>query len=161
MTTKQYNLIVEEYNVRVFRFLAKNMGDRELCKDLLQETFMKLWEHKDNIQLESVKSWLFTTAYHAMLKQISAKNKVVLQDATEMQIAMGNNEAYESKQLVEQYLPLLTQIQRSILVLRDLEGYNYKEIGELLQISESQVKVYLFRARQRLKDMIETQEIAL
>lgn len=159
MTSQEYNAIVKEYNVRIFRFLVKNLGETELSKDLLQETFMKLWEHKDRIKIESVKSWLFTTAYHAILKQISTRNKTTIRDVTEMELQEKANDSFENKQLFEHYLPLLPTIQRSILVLKDLEGYNYKEIGELLSISDSQVKVYLFRARQKLKDLLEAQEI--
>lgn len=135
------------------------MGNSEVCKDLLQETFMKLWEFKDRINPDSVKSWLFTTAYHAMLKQISEQKKFVMKDAAEINIEANTDNSFEDKQFFEHYLPLLPQVQRSILVLKDLEGYNYKEIGEMLNISDSQVKVYLFRARQKLRDMLEAQEI--
>ena len=48
----------------------------------------------------------------------------------------------------------LTNLQKSIILLRDLEGYNYKEIGIMLNLNESQVKVYLFRARKKIKDQI-------
>lgn len=130
-----------------------------MCKDLLQETFMKLWEFKDKINPDSIKSWLFTTAYHAMLKQVKEKNKFTMKDVSEIDIAASENNAYENKQFFEHYLPQLPALQRSILVLKDLEGYNYKEIGEMLDISDSQVKVYLFRARQKLRDLLETKII--
>lgn len=158
MTTKQYNAIVEEYNIRIFRFLMKNMSDREISKDLLQETFLKLWEFKDRINIDSMKSWLFTTAYHAMLKQFTQKERFVMKDATEIERPAVADQEFENKQFFEHYLPLLPPIQRSILVLRDLEGYNYKEIGDMLNIPETQVKVYLFRARQKLRDMMESKE---
>ena len=58
------------------------------------------------------------------------------------------------KELIDKGLARLPEQQRSIILLRDLEGYNYKEIGEILDLSESQVKVYLFRARKKMKDML-------
>ena len=161
MTTQQYNVIVKEYNIRVFRFLMKNLNDKEVSKDVLQETFMKLWEFKDRINIASIKSWLFTTAYHAMLKQMVGKNKVVMKDVTEVDVPAEMNNEFENKQFLERYLPLLPTVQRSILVLKDLEGYNYKEIGDMLNISDAQVKVYLFRARQKLRDLVEAKEIEL
>jgi RNA polymerase sigma-70 factor (ECF subfamily) len=60
------------------------------------------------------------------------------------------------KDLVDKSLAELPPLQRSILLLRDYEGYNYQEIGEILQITEAQVKVYLFRARQKLRDALKT-----
>jgi RNA polymerase sigma-70 factor (ECF subfamily) len=67
---------------------------------------------------------------------------------------MASLPEFDLKEVIEKSLVTLTPMQRSIILLRDLEGYNYKEIGEILQLSESQVKVYLFRARQRIKDSI-------
>jgi RNA polymerase sigma-70 factor (ECF subfamily) len=59
---------------------------------------------------------------------------------------------FEVTEVLEKCLAILPPVQRSILLLRDLEGYDYKEIGQVLDLTESQVKVYLFRARQKLKD---------
>jgi RNA polymerase sigma-70 factor (ECF subfamily) len=66
-------------------------------------------------------------------------------------VVMINNN-FEMKEIVELITDTLPQVQKSILLLRDMEGYNYKEISELLNISEAQVKVYLFRARRKIKD---------
>ena len=62
---------------------------------------------------------------------------------------------YDLKELIEKGLNELSHEQRSIVLLRDLEGYNYEEIGEILQLNSAQVKVYLFRARQKLRDSIQ------
>ena len=58
------------------------------------------------------------------------------------------------KEILEKSLDTLPPIQKTIILLRDLEGYNYKEIGEILSLTEAQVKVYLFRARQKIKDLL-------
>ncbi len=58
---------------------------------------------------------------------------------------------YELQDLLEVALSTLSTTQKSILLLRDSEGYDYKEIGEILKLNESQVKVYLFRARKKIK----------
>jgi RNA polymerase sigma-70 factor (ECF subfamily) len=58
---------------------------------------------------------------------------------------------FETREIIDKCLAILPPVQKSIILLRDLEGYNYKEIGEILTLSESQVKVYLFRARKKLK----------
>jgi RNA polymerase sigma-70 factor (ECF subfamily) len=61
---------------------------------------------------------------------------------------------YETRQLVNTCLEKLPAVQKSVLLLRDLEGYDYAEIGKILNLNESQVKVYLFRARLKIKNQL-------
>lgn len=68
---------------------------------------------------------------------------------------------FETKELLDKALEKLPEIQKSIILLRDLEGYNYKEIGEILNLGESQVKVYLFRARQQVMKSIQNLSFVL
>lgn len=62
--------------------------------------------------------------------------------------------SFESNQVVERAVSILPPVQKSIILLRDLEGYSYQEIGEILELSDSQVKVYLFRARNKIKKQL-------
>lgn len=61
---------------------------------------------------------------------------------------------FESQQVVERAVNILPPLQKSIILLRDLEGYAYKDIGEILDLTEAQVKVYLFRARKKIKNQL-------
>ena len=61
---------------------------------------------------------------------------------------------FESMQMVERLVNILPPIQKSIILLRDIEGYSYSDIGEILDLSPSQVKVYLFRARMKIKKQL-------
>lgn len=61
---------------------------------------------------------------------------------------------FDTQAILEQVLSGLPPVQKSIILLRDLEGYEYREIGEILELSETQVKVYLFRGRQKVKNAI-------
>jgi RNA polymerase sigma factor (sigma-70 family) len=158
LDTTKYNAIVKEYTAPLYKFLYKSVRDKDAVKDLLQDTFIKLWEHKDNIQVEKVKSWLFTTAYHFMLKYIEKDKRSVHQDE-EVIVPIAPDTNYEAKELVDLLIKKLPEIQRSIILLRDMEGYDYKEIGEMLKLNESQVKVYLFRARQKLRDELKAMNV--
>ena len=64
------------------------------------------------------------------------------------------NDNYGLKELINKSLDKLPNIQKTIILLRDLEGYSYKEIGEMLKLNEPQVKVYLFRARKMMKNQL-------
>jgi len=158
LNTAKYNALVKEYTAPLYKFLYKSVRDKDAVKDLLQDTFVKLWEHKDNIQEGKEKSWLFTTAYHFMLKYLE-KDKRNVRGEEEVVVAVQANTNYEAKELVDILIAKLPEIQRSILLLRDMEGYDYKEIGEILKLNESQVKVYLFRARQKLRDELKAMNV--
>ena len=58
------------------------------------------------------------------------------------------------KEMIDKALSRLPEVQKNCILLRDYEGYSYEEIGELLSLSESQVKVYIFRARQTMKEYL-------
>jgi RNA polymerase sigma-70 factor (ECF subfamily) len=80
------------------------------------------------------------------------KNKRIEYTETLPETAIRNNgENFELKEILEKGLQTLSEVQRSVLLLRDYEGYDYKEIGEIVNLNESQVKVYIFRARQKLQ----------
>lgn len=78
-----------------------------------------------------------------------------------MPIQIVEQENPDLQQIIQESLKLLSEVQRSILLLRDYEGYNYEEIGNMLELSDSQVKVYLFRARQKIKDHIKDLKLVL
>jgi len=63
----------------------------------------------------------------------------------------SQDKSADLKEILDKTLDALPHLQKSIILLRDLEGYNYQEIGEMLELTESQVKVYLFRGRQKIK----------
>lgn len=152
---KQYNQAVKAYAKNVFRFLFKNLKDKDAANDLVQDCYMKLWQNRNSVGNQKIKSWLFSVAHHAMINYLKAEARKTGLDHPEVAgISMATLPEFDLKEVIEKSLVTLTPMQRSIILLRDLEGYNYKEIGEILQLNESQVKVYLFRARQRIKDSI-------
>jgi RNA polymerase sigma factor (sigma-70 family) len=152
VNTKEFNIAVKEYSNRLIRFSDKILLNTSVAKDIAQDCFIKLWENKDNVAPESAKSWLFTCAYRMCLRYIQSNKRF-----TE-EVSLEHN-AYEMpnpdlKKIVKDALDLLNENQKAILMLKDYEGYSYQEIGEILQLNESQVKVYLFRARQIVREYI-------
>jgi RNA polymerase sigma-70 factor (ECF subfamily) len=111
-----------------------------------------LWINKKTVEIEKAKSWLFTCANHLMLNQVK-REKVKQQhlDSLYWNSASTSDKQFEQKQLIQLLIQDLPLLQKSILLLRDLEGYTYQEIGQMLTLSEAQVKVYLFRARLKVK----------
>jgi len=161
MTTQEYNQSVDQFSDNLYRFALKNMRDEEKAKDIVQDTFERLWMKVTDVNFEKVKSYLFTTAYNAMVDLSRREKKVGEYNETKVR-RMGHNEQYSDlKEILNEALQKLPEIQRSVVMLRDYEGYNYEEIGEITNLNESQVKVYIFRARKFLKEYIGSMEAVI
>lgn len=159
MTVSDYNDIVKQYKNRLCRYAEKMLRNRHAAVDVAQESFMKLWENRDKIDPLKVHAWLYTTAYHLCLQMLKKERRYV--DAAALDHLTIEEAQPDLKKILEDSLDLLSEQQRSILLLRDYEGYSYEEIGEILALSSSQVKVYLFRARQRIKEYLKDLEFVI
>lgn len=154
MTVAEYNLCVEEHADGIYRFILKNLNDTERTRDIVQDTFEKLWIRYPDVNYSKAKSYLYTTAYHTMIDSIRKEKKIAdIDDISKVSIA-DNTQYSDLKQVLNQAVDQLPEIQRSALLLRDYEGYSYKEIEEITGLNESQVKVYIYRARKYLMNYL-------
>lgn len=152
MTTADYNKSVDLYSDNVYRFVIKSLRDQALSQDIVQETYIKLWNKVEEVSFEKVKSWLFTTAYRTMIDQIRKEKKYEGDIDDVSPASFGYSQpSHDLKELLDQALDTLPEKQKTVVLLKDYEGYNYKEIGELTGLNESQVKVYIYRARKALQ----------
>ena len=154
MTTEQYNECVELHADGVYRFILHNLRDSEVARDVVQDAFEKMWMNVGNINSKKSKSYLFTTAYHTMLDRIRRGKKQGNWDEVREQDYSHTSEIAGLKEVLREALNRLPEIQRTVIMLRDYEGYSYEEIGEITSLNESQVKVYIYRARLALKTYI-------
>ncbi len=154
MTAKEYNQCVDEHADSVYRFILKNIKDEDKARDIVQDSFEKMWNKAGEISFDKSRSYLFTTAYHTMIDAIRKdKKQTELDEAAFNQHSVGN--AYSDlKEILNEAVSKLPEIQRHVVMLRDYEGYSYQEIGEITGLNESQVKVYIYRARTFLKNYI-------
>jgi RNA polymerase sigma-70 factor (ECF subfamily) len=153
MTEKEYNTSVDLHAKSLFRFIFKNLNVREDAENIVQDSFESLWLNKDKVEFSKSKSWLFTTGYRKMIDSIRKNKKIV--EMPEFIKEKGNSSAQpDLKSIVNSALEKLPEIQKTVIMLRDYEGYDYAEIGKITNLNESQVKVYIFRARQTLKNYL-------
>lgn len=161
MTEQQYNECVHAHADGVFRFIVKNLRHEEDAKDVVQTAFEKLWRNRETVDASTAKSFLFTIAYNQMIDHTrKAKRTVIQDDFTHLDGTTAQPTA-QLKKTLQLALNQLNETQRSLVMLKDYEGYNYQEIGEIMNLSESQVKVYLHRARTILKNFIVKRENVL
>lgn len=161
MTRKEYNRCVDLYADGLYRFILKNIRDEEQAKDVVQETYARVWQRVDEISFEKARSYLFTTAYHTMIDEIRKNGKSDRLEQQHSHLQVSYNSYSDLKEVLDEALQTLSEIQRSVILLRDYEGYSYQEIGEITQLSEAQVKVYIFRARMNLKKYLQKIENVL
>jgi RNA polymerase sigma-70 factor (ECF subfamily) len=100
---------------------------------------------------------LFTTAYHLVIDY--TRRQKFKGDVKEISNTPSHTPNYNNAQeILEQLVNELPEIQKAVIMLRDYEGYSYQEIAEITSLNESQVKVYIFRARKYLKERIGSME---
>ncbi|MBE0639450.1 MAG: sigma-70 family RNA polymerase sigma factor [Bacteroidales bacterium] len=161
MTVPEYNRCVDSFSDGVYRFILKNTCDDEASKDIVQESFFRLWEKHESIDFEKAKSYLFTTAYHFMIDEIRKnKHKAAFSNGLHSRSA-EDYQFSDLSRVLEDAVGKLPEIQRTVVMLRDYEGYSYKEIGNITGLSEPQVKVYIYRARMTLKQYIGSMDVVI
>jgi RNA polymerase sigma-70 factor (ECF subfamily) len=114
------------------------------------------------VDTEKSKSYLFTVAYHLMVDHWRKNKKMMtITDETAMNQVAPSTEYSGLKEVLSKAVAILPEIQRTVILLRDYEGYTYEEIGSITGLNASQVKVYIFRARQSLKNHLGSMEALL
>ncbi len=161
MTVSEYNRSVDDYADHIFRFLRGTLKQKEMAEDIVQDTYEKLWVKRETVSYEKVKTYLFTTAYHTMIDRLRKERRLISMEesgAAENSVEMTSPDL---NKILHEGLNKLPSDQKAVILLRDYEGYSYKEIGEITGQSESQVKVNIFRGRKFLKKYIGSIEVLI
>jgi RNA polymerase sigma-70 factor (ECF subfamily) len=161
LTVAEYNQCVDSYSDALYRFILKHIKDEDAAKDIVQDTYEKVWRKVNEIECTNAKSYMFTAAHHTLIDYTrKVQKKGEYNEASEN--SLSHNKQYtDIKQILNEALDKLPEIQKSVILLRDYEGYDYAEIGKITELTESQVKVYIFRARASLKNYIGKLEVVI
>ena len=156
MTIEEYNKAVDLYADNLYRFILKQCRIEEMAQDVVQESFEKMWMKLDHVNGAKAKSYLFTTGYHTMLDILKKDKRVTaLEGEGDIEPVHQKSGQYSDiSEVLEDALKRLPEIQRTVIMLRDYEGYSYEEIGEITGLTASQVKVYIYRGRISLKQYL-------
>ena len=155
MKEHEYNVVIDELSTQLYRYAFHFLRNQEDAKDIIQDVFEKMWLNRKTIDLETVKPWLYRCTHNAMVNFIAKKSRTSYMSNQELpKTTSPFDSSFESMQVVDRMVSILPPTQKSIILLRDIEGYTYKDIGLILDLSASQVKVYLFRARMKIKKQL-------
>lgn len=145
---------------KLFRLALRITLNREEAEDVVQDTLIKVWNARDRwLELDSIEAYSLTIARNLSLdriKKMENQNDSLEEQNTER---LDENTSTPSERMIQKdkldivrnIIDELPEKQRSCLQLRDIEGMSYKEIADILCITEDQVKVNIFRARQTVK----------
>ncbi len=145
---------------KLFRLALRITLNREEAEDIVQDTMIKVWKTRDRWQeLDSIEAYSLTIARNLSLDRIKKMDNQ--NDSLEEQTVerLDENASTPSERMIQKdkldivrkMINKLPEKQRTCLQLRDIEGKAYKEIASILSITEEQVKVNIFRARQTIK----------
>lgn len=161
MNAREYNQLVDTYADNVYRFALKHLKNEMDAKDVVQSTYLKMWDKHETVALEKGKSYLFTTAYHLILDFLKSGKRFHGEEEIIEVSTNDNPYDFDLSETLQWALDKLPEIQKTVVLFRDYEGYSYDEIAEIAGITESQVKVYIFRARQTLKSILIRKELVI
>ena len=152
MTEKEYNICVNQFSDMVYCYLLKNIKNTESAKDITQDTFIALWTHIDAVELQKAKAFLFITAHNFMINEFKRiKRTDELQENVSYTTA-EENKNFENSDFVDKLLEQLPQHYRQCLILKDIDGFSYEEISQILKLTLSAVKNIILRARVMMKE---------
>lgn len=153
MELKDYNNCVKEWADALFRFACKCTGNEEDARDVVQNSFEVLWQKRENVAPVKAKAFLFQVAYNQSVDNYRKQSRMSYKEEIDdnRSITPGQNDL---KRVLERALTKLDEQSRALVLLKDYEGYSYEEIGQITGLNESQVKVYLHRARKVLKEYL-------
>lgn len=161
MTEIEYNQCVRDYADNVFRFILKNLRHEEDARDVVQSAFEKMWVNRDSVEYAKSRSFLFTVAYNQMIDHIRKVKRITLKDEFNETTRTIDRQYNNARKVLDEALSRLNETHRSLVLLKDYEGYSYEEIAQITGLNPSQVKVYLHRARIQLKNYLVSRENVL
>lgn len=145
---------------KLFRFAFRLLGSSEEAKDVVQEVFIKVWNGRDQMaSIDNMEAWCMRITRNLSLDKIRSRQRKAT-DPIEENFDVQNDsrtpyeatENSENMQRISQLIASLPEKQRQVMHLRDVEGYSYNEICEILELDMNQVKVNLFRARNAVRE---------
>jgi len=143
---------------KLFRYALNYLKESSVAEDVIQDVFLKLWKKREEFyKIKNIEAWSMTMTRNLSLDLLK-RNKVEFTDPVfikepVMRSGTPDNliEQSELKDNVHEIIESLSEKQRQVVFLRDIEGYSYREISEIIGIDQNLVKVTLFRARENLR----------
>lgn len=152
MNKQEYTLIAQQHREALYRFAVRYTADGDSAWDTVQDALVELWTHRSDVEPQKAKGWMVRVMYRQLVDQHRRAERFrKLAPELAQQEWYDQHDNFELHDAMQQALSQLPDQHRAILLMKDLEGYQYKEIAQLTGLEESQVTGILYRARINLK----------
>ena len=162
MNRESFESLVMPSKNKLYRFALRLLGDKEDAKDVVQEVMIKVWKGREQAaEIRNLEAWCMKLTKNLSLDRLRSMERRItgsLEDGKEVKLEAASpherTEIQENMNQISELMASLPDKQRQVMHLRDIEGYSYIEICEILEMDMSQVKVYLFRARSFVREKL-------
>ena len=146
---------------KLFSYSLRLLGNSEDAKDAVQEVFIKLWKRRETLEeYRSLEAFSMRVTRNLCLDKLKAKKPEYVEEKTLQMVRTSGStpaELLERKETygrIKEIISGLPENQRSVIHLRDIEGYEYKEMGEILNMDLNNIRVLLSRARKAVREAL-------
>ena len=164
MSIDSFHTIILPLKDKLFRLAYSIVREQAEAEDILQDVLLKLWNKREEwSNLENLEAYCFRVTKNMALDKLAsmAIRKTGVIDPEKENLFFVDNrsphtdlERKEQRSAIDQGIEALSENQRLVFTLREIEGMSYREIAETLAISEDLVKISLYRARQKMKELL-------
>ncbi len=166
MRSSDFKLMVLPYSSRLYRLAFSLLRSKEEAEDIVQEVYMKLWKMRDDLPKYNSIEGLSVKITRNMCLDLLRRRKTTLEIIKEEGRSKENEfsadpskdlEKKERSELIHSLINQLPEPQKSLVYFRHIEGKEYNEISELMEMNENAIRVSISRARKQLREMLQTQ----
>lgn len=155
--SRAYQQWVREYQDQAWSLARYLLKDASEAEDAVQEAFIKLWNHRDRVDPERIKPWLMKVTRNTCLDRLRRRKPQT--ELTEVQAVeehgpLAGAQQGELGRILQRSIEGLREPYRTLVVLRDIQQHSYDEVANATELTLSQVKVYLHRARKQLREQL-------
>jgi RNA polymerase sigma-70 factor (ECF subfamily) len=154
------NMVLPTKN-KLFRFAFRILESHEEAEDVVQDVMIKMWDKRADLpNYQNVEAWCMRLTKNLSLDKLKSKHRQTHRQNVEIDVASfllnpdRELELNDTVSHIEKMMNELPEKQKMVMQLRDIEGYSYQEIADVMEISMSQVKVNLFRARDKVRQQL-------
>lgn len=146
---------------KLFRYTLRILKNEDEAKDVVQETMIKVWNKRDEMHTyENMEAWCVRVARNLSLDKLKSKhnNALNIDNAYDLQSnyqsPYASAEQSDTMTTVHHFINQLPELQKQVIQLRDIDGFSYQEISDILKQNINTVKVNLFRARKCVREQL-------
>lgn len=148
--------IYHAYKKPVYNYFYRSTLDSHTAEELTQDTFLKAFKFYNTFKGESsVKTWLFKIARNTYITYVKSEKRSNEKSIYENEVKCKRDDfaVLDERTVIKKVLYKLSEEERSLIILRDINGFSYSEISKIMDFSEGKVKIGLHRARKKFRNM--------